>query len=102
MDTDEHVQFIDIENRAYFLTVMNQRWLAVRLDFFGSVLTFIVAMTGVAGRFTISPAQTGLLLSYILTIQAAFSWMVRQGAEVEVRPFSPSLSTVLMRCYRTT
>ncbi|KAK4704538.1 lysophospholipase, partial [Phenoliferia sp. Uapishka_3] len=75
--------FINIENRAYYLSVVNQRWLGFRLDMFGGLLTAIVAFMGVGGRFTISPSQTGLILSYILTIQQAFSWMVRQGAEVE-------------------
>ncbi|BGO90746.1 hypothetical protein NBRC10512v2_002998 [Rhodotorula toruloides] len=75
--------YIDLENRAYMLTVVNQRWLGLRLDFFGSCLTFAVAMFSVGTRTSISPSQTGLVLSYILTISQAFSWMVRQGAEVE-------------------
>jgi hypothetical protein len=48
-----------------------QRWLGVRLDFLGAILTFIVAMLTVGARFTISPAQTGLVLSYILSVQQA-------------------------------
>ncbi|BGP39125.1 hypothetical protein JCM10450v2_003079 [Rhodotorula kratochvilovae] len=75
--------YLDLEDRAYYLTVINQRWLGLRLDFFGSCLTFAVAMFGVGTRTSVTPAQTGLVLSYILTISSAFSWMVRQGAEVE-------------------
>ncbi|GAA5855654.1 hypothetical protein JCM8547_001633 [Rhodosporidiobolus lusitaniae] len=75
--------YIDLEDRAYYLTVINQRWLGLRLDFFGSCLTFAVAMFCVGTRTSISPSQTGLVLSYILSISSAFSWMVRQGAEVE-------------------
>ncbi|KAH6913063.1 ATP-binding cassette transporter YOR1 [Coprinopsis sp. MPI-PUGE-AT-0042] len=74
---------VDVENRAYWLTVTNQRWLGIRLDFLGGLLTFIVALLTVGTRFVISPAQTGLVLSYILSVQAAFGWMVRQTAEVE-------------------
>ncbi|KAJ8086007.1 hypothetical protein PM082_004826 [Marasmius tenuissimus] len=74
---------IDIENRAYWLTVTNQRWLGVRLDFLGTLLTFAVALLAVGTRYSISPAQTGLVLSYILSIQQAFGWLVRQFAEVE-------------------
>jgi ABC-type multidrug transport system fused ATPase/permease subunit len=74
---------VDVENRAYWLTVTNQRWLGIRLDLLGALLTFIVAMLTVGTRFTISPAQTGLVLSYILSVQQAFGWMVRQSAEVE-------------------
>ncbi|KAL5494990.1 hypothetical protein ACEPAI_452 [Sanghuangporus weigelae] len=74
---------IDIENRAYWLTVVNQHWLALRLNCLGGLLTFIVAILTVATRFTISPAQTGVALSYIVLVQQSFAWMVRQSAEVE-------------------
>ena len=60
LEQNEH--FLDIENRAYLLTVRpfdsrarqrfaycitqvyNQRWLGFRLDFFGALLMFIVAI----------------------------------------------------------
>jgi ABC-type multidrug transport system fused ATPase/permease subunit len=92
---------MDVENRAYWLTVTNQvryfdilvskrkltqpvqRWLGIRLDFLGTMLTFIVALLTVGTRFQISPAQTGVALSYIISVQQAFGWMVRQSAEVE-------------------
>ncbi|GAA5893310.1 uncharacterized protein JCM6883_007628 [Sporobolomyces salmoneus] len=79
----QNAEFLDIENRAYYLSVINQRWLGLRLDFFGSCLTFAVAMFSVGTAKSVSPSQTGLVLSYILTVSQAFSWMVRQGAEVE-------------------
>ncbi|GAA6008882.1 hypothetical protein JCM11491_003817 [Sporobolomyces phaffii] len=79
----QNQNFLDIENRAYYLTVINQRYLGLRLDFFGSCLTFAVAMFSVGTAKSVSPSQTGLVLSYILTVSQAFSWMVRQGAEVE-------------------
>lgn len=79
----ENQSRVDVENRAYWLTVTNQRWLGIRLDFLGGMLTFIVALLAVGTRFVISPAQTGLVLSYILSVQQAFGWMVRQTAEVE-------------------
>ncbi|KAF5366995.1 hypothetical protein D9758_003982 [Tetrapyrgos nigripes] len=74
---------IDIENRAYWLTVTNQRWLGIRLDFLGMLLTFTVSLLTIGTRFSISPSQTGVVLSYILSIQQAFGWLVRQSAEVE-------------------
>ncbi|VDB84771.1 unnamed protein product [Peniophora sp. CBMAI 1063] len=80
---DDNRKRIDVENRAYWLTVTNQRWLGIRLDFFGILLTLAVAMLTVGTRTSISPAQTGVTLSYILSVQQAFGWMVRQLAEVE-------------------
>ncbi|KAJ7678475.1 ABC transporter [Mycena rosella] len=79
----DNERLVDSENRAYWLTVTNQRWLGIRLDFLGSLLTFVVSMLAVGARFTVSPSQTGVVLAYILSVQQAFGWMVRQSAEVE-------------------
>jgi len=49
----------------------------------GLLLTFVVAILTVAARFSISPSQTGVTLSYILSTQQSFGWMVRQIAELE-------------------
>ena len=46
-------------------------------------MTFVVAILTVTFRFTISPSQTGVTLSYILLVQQSFGWAVRQSAEVE-------------------
>lgn len=62
---------------------ISQRWLGIRLDLMGIFLTFVVAMLTVGTRFTISPSQTGVVLSYIISVQQAFGWLVRQSAEVE-------------------
>ncbi|KAL1740116.1 P-loop containing nucleoside triphosphate hydrolase protein [Schizophyllum fasciatum] len=80
---DDNEKRVDIENRAYWLTVTNQRWLGIRLDAMGAALTFVVAMLAVGTRFSISPSQTGVVLSYILSVQQAFGWLVRQWAEAE-------------------
>ncbi|KAG1785703.1 ABC transporter [Suillus plorans] len=79
----ENIQLIDVENRAYWLTVVNQRWLAMRLDFLGALLTLAVALLTVGIRFSISPGQTGVTLSYMVMMQQSFAFMVRQAAEVE-------------------
>ncbi|KAN0113413.1 ABC transporter [Russula decolorans] len=79
----ENRDWVDIENRAYWLTVANQRWLGLRLDFLGILLILSLSMLTVCTRFTVSPAQTGVALAYILSTQQAFSWMVRQLAEFE-------------------
>ncbi|OAX34167.1 hypothetical protein K503DRAFT_803797 [Rhizopogon vinicolor AM-OR11-026] len=79
----ENVELVDVENRAYWLTVVNQRWLGMRLDFLGVLLTLAVALLTVVTRFTISPGQTGVVLSFILTLQQSFVWTARQVAEVE-------------------
>ncbi|EUC66120.1 ABC transporter protein YOR1, putative [Rhizoctonia solani AG-3 Rhs1AP] len=79
----ENEHRMDLENRAYWITTVNQRWLSLRLDFLGSLLLLAVSLLCVGARFTISPAQTGVVVSYMLTIQASFGWAVRQSAEIE-------------------
>ena len=79
----ENQKLIDVENRAYWLTVVNQRWLGIRLNFLGIILTFVVAILSVGTRFSISPSQTGVALSYIMTMEQAFNWLIVQMAEVE-------------------
>ena len=49
----------------------------------GILLTLVVAILTVGTRFSISPSQTGVVLSYIISVQQAFGWLVRQSAEVE-------------------
>lgn len=51
---------------------MPQRWLGIRLDFLGSLLTLSVALLTVGARFTLSPSQTGVALSYILSVQQKY------------------------------
>ena len=34
--------YVDLEDRALFLTITNQRWMAIRLDFMGAILVFAV------------------------------------------------------------
>lgn len=36
----ENAYYVDLENRALFLSVTNQRWLAIRLDFMGGLSEF--------------------------------------------------------------
>ncbi|KAH9013251.1 ABC transporter [Lactarius hengduanensis] len=80
---NENRDRVNIENRAYWMTVTNQRWLGIRLDLLGTLLILVIAMLTVGTRFSVSPAQTGVSLSYILSVQQSFGWMVRQLAEVE-------------------
>ncbi|GAA6028671.1 hypothetical protein JCM8097_007340 [Rhodosporidiobolus ruineniae] len=80
---EQNERLIDIENRAYFLTIVNQRWLAIRLDILSGLLTFVVAMVAVGQRTTIQPAQIGLVLTTVIGMQQAVTMLVRQSAEVE-------------------
>ena len=62
----EAEQGLDMENRAYLMTVSIQRWLAVRLDFFGNILVLGIALFAAGFRRTVSPSKIGVVLSYTL------------------------------------
>ncbi|KAJ7352413.1 ABC protein [Mycena albidolilacea] len=75
--------YIDLENRALFLTVTNQRWLAIRLDVCGAIMVFFVAIFAVVGVSSISPAQIGLVLTYTTQLTQMCNMVTRQSAELE-------------------
>ncbi|KAF8900175.1 ABC protein [Gymnopilus junonius] len=79
----ENSYYIDLENRALILSVANQRWLSIRLDFCGALLTISVALFAISGGSGISAAQVGLVLTYISSLTQACGMLTRQTTEVE-------------------
>ncbi|KAG2055912.1 ABC protein [Suillus hirtellus] len=75
--------YVDLEDRALFLVVTNQRWLAIRLDFMGAILVFIVTLLVVIDVSGINAAQIGLVLSYTTSLSQMCSLVTRQTADVE-------------------
>ena len=55
-----------MENRAYYITVVIQRWLSVRLDFLGNMLILGIALFAAGFRKTVDPSKIGVVLSYTL------------------------------------
>ena len=60
-------QGLDMENRAYYMTISIQRWLAVRLDMFGNTLTFGIALFAAGFRHSVNPSKIGVVLTYTLS-----------------------------------
>lgn len=74
---------IDTENTAYWLSIAAVRWLNLRLDLCGAVLVLGAGLLVVGLRDTIDPSSGGVVLSYMVTAQAAFGNMIRFSAEIE-------------------
>ncbi|KAJ7100917.1 multidrug resistance-associated ABC transporter [Mycena belliarum] len=74
---------LDLENRAYFMTVTLQNWLALRLDLLGNVLLLGIALVAAGFRHTIDPAKIGVVLTYTLSITGVFSQLVALWAQNE-------------------
>ncbi|CCA75566.1 probable ATP-binding cassette transporter protein YOR1 [Serendipita indica DSM 11827] len=74
---------IDNQNRAYIVSVLIQRWLAMRLDFIANLLILGIGLFAVGVRNTSNPSKTGVVLSYTLAITQTLSQMVTQMARSE-------------------
>ncbi|KAI0700341.1 multidrug resistance-associated ABC transporter [Cytidiella melzeri] len=61
---------LDMENRAYYITVVIQRWLSIRLDFLGNLLILGIALFAAGFRKKVDPSKIGVVLSY--TLSSAF------------------------------
>ena len=66
---------MDLENRAYYMTISIQRWLSVRLDILGNILILGIALFAAGFRDTVNPSKVGVVLSYSLTSELT-SWIL--------------------------
>ncbi|KAI4607263.1 hypothetical protein J4E83_009719 [Alternaria metachromatica] len=77
---------VDANLRAYYPSISANRWLAVRLEFLGSVIILAaagLAIVSVASHSGLSAGTVGLAMSYALQITQSLNWIVRQTVEVE-------------------
>lgn len=77
---------VDANLRAYFPSINANRWLAVRLEFIGSVIILAAAGFAIISVTTgsqLSAGWVGLAMSYALQITQSLNWIVRQTVEVE-------------------
>ncbi|XP_045104248.1 multidrug resistance-associated protein 1-like isoform X3 [Portunus trituberculatus] len=87
--TKEHVFITESERRvdnnmvSSIPSIMSNRWLAVRLEFIGNIMTFSAAMFSVARRGNIEGGEVGLSISYALSVTQTLNWLVRMTSDVE-------------------
>lgn len=74
---------LDLENRAYYMTISIQRWLGVRLDLLGNILILGIALFAAGFRKKVDPSKIGVVLSYTLSITQTFSDLVSTYAQNE-------------------
>ena len=77
---------VDANLQAYFPSISANRWLAIRLEFIGSVVILSAAsfiIVSVAGGDGPTSGMVGLAMSYALQIVTSLNWIVRQTVEVE-------------------
>ncbi|KAK7067583.1 Canalicular multispecific organic anion transporter 1, partial [Halocaridina rubra] len=74
---------VDFNQISYFPNVMANRWLAIRLEFIGNLLTFFAALFAVMSRGNISGGLVGFSVSYALSVTQTLNWLVRMTSDVE-------------------
>lgn len=76
----ENERRLDLNQRAYYPSVSSNRWLAMRLEFVGSLVIFgsaLFAVISVVHFKNIDAGLAGLSISYALTITQSLNWTVR-------------------------
>ncbi|KAI9470014.1 MAG: multi drug resistance-associated protein MRP [Benjaminiella poitrasii] len=79
---------LDMNQRAYFPSISCNRWLAVRLEFLGSIVIFGSSLFAVFGvlygpKSYIDPGLVGLSVSYALSVTQALNWVIRSYCDIE-------------------
>mmetsp|Transcript_1249 Transcript_1249/g.1271 ORF Transcript_1249/g.1271 Transcript_1249/m.1271 type:complete len:1427 (+) Transcript_1249:173-4453(+) len=80
---EKNDRLINKMNEAYYMTIANQRWLAIQLDIVASLFALLIALLCVNRIFNISASSVGLLLSYVLQIAGQLSMLIRTFTQVE-------------------
>ena len=79
----DNYKYMDLQNRAYFLTIVNQRWLGLRLDVLGSVCVLITGLLCSNRVGTIDSGTSGVSLSQVVTVAQTLGFLTRQLTELE-------------------
>ncbi|KAG8218162.1 P-loop containing nucleoside triphosphate hydrolase protein [Butyriboletus roseoflavus] len=81
----QNARRIDRNQMCYLPSTAINRWLAVRLEFVGSVIILFTASFAIAAVVTsnVDAGLVGMVLSYALSTTGALNWLVRSASEVE-------------------
>ncbi|KAI3404492.2 hypothetical protein KGF56_002684 [Candida oxycetoniae] len=80
---DKNNFLIDKMNEAYYITIANQRWLAIHMDFIASLFALLIALLCVNRVFNIGASSVGLIVSYVFQIAGQLSMLIRTFTQVE-------------------
>nr|CAD7574755.1 unnamed protein product [Timema californicum] len=74
---------VDKNQMCFYLTIMTNRWLSVRLETIGNIIIFFSSIFAVLGRDTMDPGLVGLSISYAMQITQSLNMLVRQTSDIE-------------------
>lgn len=74
---------VDENQKAYYPSIVANRWLAIRLEYVGNCIVLFAALFAVITRHNLSAGLVGLSISYALQITTYLNWLVRMSSELE-------------------
>nr|XP_020137224.1 multidrug resistance-associated protein 1 isoform X3 [Microcebus murinus] len=74
---------VDESQKAYYPSIVANRWLAVRLEYVGNCIVLFASLFAVMSRHSLSAGLVGLSVSYSLQITTYLNWLVRMWSETE-------------------
>ncbi|NWY95195.1 MRP2 protein, partial [Loxia curvirostra] len=74
---------MDINQKSVYSWIVSNRWLAIRLEFIGSLVVFFSALLAVIAKGTLEGGIVGLSVSSALNVTQTLNWLVRTSSELE-------------------
>ena len=76
-------EHVDENLLYYFPNNISNRWLALRLELVGNLITVFAALFAVLSKNHIDPGIVGLSISYAMNVSQTLNWLVRMTADFE-------------------
>ena len=68
---------------CYYPSIIANRWLAVRLELIGNLITFAASIFVMLDPEAVDASDVGLVISYALQVTQTLNWLVRMTSDVE-------------------
>lgn len=81
--TAQHIAMVDDNLKPYYASVAINRWLAIRLEFVGNLISAATALLAVSNRGSLGAALGALSISYTMRVTSTLNWMVRTASDLE-------------------
>lgn len=72
----ESEELVDHNQVCYYPSIIANRWLAIRLEHLGNIITFSTSLFAIMSPDTIGAADVGLVISYALSVTQTLTWLV--------------------------
>ncbi|KGL76195.1 Canalicular multispecific organic anion transporter 1, partial [Tinamus guttatus] len=74
---------VDINQKSVYSWIVSNRWLAIRLEFVGSLVVLFSALLAVISKGSLEGGIVGLSISSALNVTQTLNWLVRMSSELE-------------------